>query len=1823
MPTTALRRLVVAFVLGLSSLTAAAADVPSCGRVVRADVVALDEGYYINRLGASRPGGMMFALRGDVDITAASPNAPASVQLKAYKRPRPIVLRVNVGDCLDINFQNLLTRSASDLIQPVTRNASIHVAGMQVRNGMDGNGIWAGNGGDGGVVAPGGMTTYRLYADAEGTFLLYSSPGDYNNFGTQQLTMGLFGAVNVEPKNSEWYRSQVTEADLKFATMGMMPDGHPRINYDAVYPPGNARAGKPVLRMLDGENRIMHSDLTAVITGKNRGMLDVPAGNSEIMPHRDWPFREVTVHYHESQDVVPAFPYFDTPANGNVPTVNAGQDSFAINYGVAGIGPEVLANRIGVGPTKECVECKFEEFFLSSWALGDPGLIVDKPANLPCTMAQLEQYAVNFRAPNSIGPANPCDPDGKARATMAAYPDDPSNVYHSYLGDHVRFRILHAGAAVHHVHHHHAHQWLFAAANDNSSYLDSQSIGPGAGYSLELVYEGAGNRNLTPGDSIFHCHFYPHFASGMWALFRVHDAFEGGTAVDHKTGVVIAGSRALPDKEIAAGTPIPAVIPLPTYAMAPMPSEVSIVDGKVQTADGFPGYPFYIPGEPGHRAPHPPLDFAVDPKTNERYDGGLPRHLVTGGHIANEQHTTTDWSKDADVLYARELPENGTPGELRAIQFFSLQKHPSYRPDGTPAPFRVNGLPRGAQHGAPFADPAVIDGKAIGNQQLIYKGVDLQLDTVFNKAGWHYPQQRMMALWGDVQDLVSGKKPPEPLFFRATSNDVVEFWHTNLVPAYFELDDFEVRTPTDILGQHIHLVKFDVTSSDGAANGFNYEDGTFSPEEVRGRISEINAGGGLLQPDGTKKQLAPKAIGELGAGPRNSWVGAQATVQRWWVDPLMKDAQSEDRTYMTVFTHDHFGPSTHQMIGLYGGLLVEPQGTKWTSLDGRTQFGSRDDGGPTSYAANVLYSDPMKSRDNYREFALEWGDLQLVYAPNSKATPDCYPGQTPANFDCKPLAPGGTYMGWSDPAHVINCGRCSPLGAGGTGVTTQWGVSPSPPTPFLIADFGAGVMSMNYRGEPLPLRVFKPATPNPGADANAGDLSHAFRSIARYDKAFSTQPAAGSQIDSTCTGADCFKFPLAAMSPGMEDNDPFTPMMHAYEGDKVQVRLLTGAHTSMHDFTMHGVNWLAQPFDANSGYKQAQFTVLSEHFEMLFRAPRVGAPVSSDYLYNTTASYEGLTNGAWGLLRAWNPATPQTFLAPLTSTAAAAAPPAIPTAAQSMSTNCANVHPCRRNFEVHAMTAQKAMNTATGLIYNSRGINLTGGKFDSAHPIVDPNALVYVLYRDAKPVVSASGPEPLVLRVNAGDMIHVTLVNDFAGTEPVFTTAESAQRWGQIPYAFPYDFVNITTSSAIGLHAQLVELDVNKGSGVNVGRNPVQTATPGQSIEYDWYAGIDDNGKRTPVEFGAVSLMPADPLMQVYRGLFGALVVEPEDARWIADPHTQTAATVWSNGKSYREFVLAVQDDVNMMLNGSSTYAAGTLSAVNYKTDPMFYRLGKNMAAAMGSQSPADWTNLGASDLQNLLNINATTIDTTRSTANLLTGGDPQTPILRAPAGMPVRIHLVCPGGIGDNQQNFELAGHAWQFQPYTNASTKIGFNPLSEWTGTQSGYGPATAYTVVLDDAPGGLGGAAGGRFHVPGDYLYRSWTANQFEAGVWGLFRVQPNTKGGNADTIGVLSATQNGDSYQIRGFATAAPASQTTASSVSVKLPSGVTSANVVDGMWMVVQKGTLPAYFTVTSPNGGSDSYGIAPKLTLTAMVPVATQPSMLAPVRKDKSPRQPR
>ena len=132
------------------------------------------------------------------------------------------------------------------------------------------------------------------------------------------------------------------------------------------------------------------------------------------------------------------------------------------------------------------------------------------------------------------------------------------------MRDHTKMRILHAGPGPAHVHHLHAHQWLKSPNSPEATYLDSQLILPGSAYTLEITYNGSGNRNQTVGDSIFHCHFYPHFAKGMWSLWRVHDTFEAGTELDKDgkavTLVKLVDERAERTKDTVYPKKTPAVL---------------------------------------------------------------------------------------------------------------------------------------------------------------------------------------------------------------------------------------------------------------------------------------------------------------------------------------------------------------------------------------------------------------------------------------------------------------------------------------------------------------------------------------------------------------------------------------------------------------------------------------------------------------------------------------------------------------------------------------------------------------------------------------------------------------------------------------------------------------------------------------------------------------------------------------------------------------------------------------------------------------------------------------------------------------------------------------------------------------------------------------------------------------------------------------------------------------------------------------------------------------------------------------------------------------
>lgn len=1500
------------------------------GRVITADVVAIDQAYVYNRFGAWNPAGMIYALARDVvPIDPAKPFGPGNAMLREGKRPRPLVLRANVGDTLVIRFKNLLAPVRVNGDQPATRQASIHVIGLEPLNQPS----LGGNVGQGpsALAAPGQSRTYTLYADREGTFLMHSAGAMSGGQGQGgQIVQGLFGAVNVEPRGSVWYRSQVTAADLAKASISPPnPDGTPRIDFDAEGPDGT-----PILRLLDDQNRIVHGDLNAIIADYDVTSVGAPSSLDQGV------FREMTVVFHDELKAVQAFDELNQRPFQGV------RDGFGINYGAAGLGAELLANRKRIGPAKDCVECKFEEFFLSSWVGGDPALNVEK--------------------------------DNHDVAVRALFPDDPSNVHHAYLGDPVRMRNLHAGPKETHVFHLHAHQWLHTPNGDKSTYLDSQTIGPGAAYTYDLNYGGAGNRNLTPGDAIFHCHLYPHFAQGMWGLLRSHDVFEDGTA-----------ERNLPDGEIAEGTPTPAVVPLPGRAMPPMPTP------------SFRGYPFYIGAIAGHRPSQAPLDI--------EHDGGLPRHLIEDGEAVFGARGEFDVELvEADV---RLLPEAGTPAELAAMAFhsgslpgaqpvitaygFPARAYITHTPEGYPARFTVNGQP--PKPGAPYANPCPPSAP-----ERRYRTAYVQLDAKVNKAGWHDKQMRITVLEQDVAATRSGARPPEPLFIRANSGECVDYRATNLLPDFLGADDFQIFTPTDTVGQHIHLVKFDVTASDGAANGWNYEDGTLAAAAVNEIIDAANAAGGALRPNGTRAALTARENPRFPAAPK----GTQTTVQRWWADPLVDDA-GRDRTVRTAFSHDHFSPSSHQQHGLYAALVIEPSGSTWRDPTTGQLFGGRADGGPTSFRADILTSEPSAA---YREFNLAIADFAIVYDAHDQ-----------------PVNPPNTVE-----------------------VALPIAVAHQPPIiPEVISVADPGTMLVNYRNEPIPLRLAK----------------------REWDGTFTLRPGDKGRMHNVFRSA--------------VHGDPFTPILPFYEKDRIQLRLIQGAQEEQHMFSVHGFRWLHEPSDPDSGFIDGQPLGISEHFELVMQNNQratLNPDGSADYLYQS-APTDDLWNGVWGLLRGYGKRIPSLLPLPTNPPPNAPEPP----------TPACPAGATVRSYEVHAITAKGNL-PGDRLVYNQ--------KFD----LFDPDAILFVEATRLSAVKQGTrAPEPLVLRAAAGDCVRVTLVNDLPLVPP------KTPHWNYSPpITERFNTNQVPSSNHVSLHPSLLTFDVGLSDGASIGRNAVQSVPPGQSRTYTWYAGeiVPKPGGgvlHVPVELGTVNLRDvADVVNHGMHGAIGTLVVEPMGSGWTPDPTTDAQAVVEhrdENGdlRSFREHVLVVSDEVGMHsgqarfqcedagldcgtairnLAGEDDAEDSGHKAWNFRTEPIWARL--------GLRPEADPNAINDLDISAVLS----------SAAH----GLPATPTLTAKRGQALRVRIAQPSGHA-RQHAFTFWGAEWPQNPWAEGarSRVIGPNPVNFARGIHDGASAMRALNLVPYHG-------AGGKFGVTGEMLYRDQASFSFTQGLWGVVRVSP---------------------------------------------------------------------------------------------------------------------
>jgi hypothetical protein len=678
---------------GVADAAPAACGPGSQDRHYAVNAISLD--IPVNRWGDRVLGGQMYVLAGDEsavrhwsDPLAADPAADPAGNRRL--RPRPLVLRANEGECVEVLFTNRLADDAGEDL-PAAPRASMHIQGAayDVRTS---DGAMVGWNDDTTVAnrddpaTPGREDQIRYYwrvAD-EGLYIFRDMAvpaGTEHDAGTSGF--GLFGGLAVEPAGSTW-RDPATGKPLYTGTVDQ-----------------------------SGELYI-EADITP------------PSGRS---------FRE---SIQLSWDEIPGI-------------------GFGFNYG----------SEQGERRAAElCPDCIGEETSLSSWTYGDPAMV--KLASGPGPWLPEHQRSDETDA-EFAARVEDCGlaPTDLADGTTAPTPCYVTNVFHTYAGDPTKVRFGHAGSKETHVYHHHAHQWLADPKDVGdagrhpttpdpdhlpaSQTLDSQTYGPGEAYTADMLF-GAGSRNRTFGDSIFHCHLYPHFAEGFWGLMRVHDVHEDG----HGT---------LPD-----GTRVRNLETLPGEAPLPAPG----IDN--------PGYPRFVPGKFGWRAPQPPGGI-----TEGGPDGAPAPRVVAGEAVATD-----------------------------AGGYTALERAVSRLHKGGEAPA-----------GAPFADPC-----PAGAREVTYHVSVIQTDLVYNEAGWHDTQGRLYVLDEDVDDVLAGRKKPEPIFMRVNAGDCINYALTNRLPNWIGGDAFIQLQQTNMIGQHIHLVKFDVLASDGSSNGWNYQEAAFTSEQA-------------------------------------------------------------------------------------------------------------------------------------------------------------------------------------------------------------------------------------------------------------------------------------------------------------------------------------------------------------------------------------------------------------------------------------------------------------------------------------------------------------------------------------------------------------------------------------------------------------------------------------------------------------------------------------------------------------------------------------------------------------------------------------------------------------------------------------------------------------------------------------------------------------------------------------------------------------------------------------------------------------------------------
>jgi len=530
-------------------------------------------------------------------------------------------------------------------------------------------------------------------------------------------------------------------------------------------------------------------------------------------------------------------------------------------------------------------------------------------------------------------------------------------------------------------------------------------------------------------------------------------------------------------------------------------------------------------------------------------------------------------------------------------------------------------------------------------------------------------------------------------------------------------------------------------------------------------------------------------------------------------------------------------------------------------------------------------------------------------------------------------------------------------------------------------------------------------------------------------------------------------------------------VLESYVGDPMMFRLLTTATEEVHPFHITGHHFRWERFQQDSPLITTFGVGISERFNAYVEQAGGASGEAGDYLYQNGTNRHFL-EGNWGILRVHDERDEHLLALPRnppSDSGSDAGPPSkgpkpgppSNTPGRGPSSEASGRSPSRqgagsgpagkppgggppddapvakgacpadakvRSYKVSAIDRIP--------LFDDQNI-IAAGQYDLA-------GHTYVLDRNLKlgdggsvRGLKADGQlDPLVIRANAGECVQVTLTNRLE-IDPGHTS----------------------------FHLDMAAVDPEQSLGINLGNNPVQTVAPGETRTYHYFV---------EQELGAVAIRDfGDPIAHARKGLYGALIVEPEGSRYL-DPETGNslrsgaAAIVQTPDEpDFREFVTLFHDADPIIGTFNMPYSGEVrqLSLVNYRAEPLAARVGRKASLdSVPFESKAQ--------LQESLDAFAS-------------NPDPITEVFEAYAGDPVRFRALSP--FSEQPQMFSVEGHIWPLTPGIEGSYEV-----------NARYLPSTGILNVP------LKNGAGGAQNRPGDYWWGNNRLPYLKIGQWGLLRV-----------------------------------------------------------------------------------------------------------------------